>query len=489
MKRIALAALALSLSFLGKTSDAMEVTPRDDLLNALQSLTYLYPPASPAHYDGEPRIAMPQPQAPMERPQAIVLSGQINKGDADRIIEFHQNNWTYGQVIILDSPGGNFIEALRIGTHLKELQDPTEGGDVPTFTFLVRKGDQCLSACALILAMGGGVGNALIEKGATVGFHMGILPEEQAESTAKVRDVMNLTYDIVAEYTRLIEDGWQSPLLLREALKHRSFDSFFYLRGDMRSWQLGFDPVAKVDTAPQINQVGLDEGTVMRVCGALMHASSRRLPAETQHFMASWGDVTPFLPEAALRMSDVFDELGSNHISTGFPGEQFSIVTCTVSRSGNGDISIGIYDEDMPGNYIDKPKCTSDRRVQGWCAVSNGPTYPLTVPLLGDALGCSDGTLLRTVPDDPDNWVPGWLLRPETRTGTAKRDVNIRATPGLGTSPIGTLFQGTKAEITDCALTNDKQGVFFQVRDGGTQGWVSARFLNEEGLFAFPVTN
>ena len=489
MKHIAFAALALSLSFFGKASDAMEVTPRDDLLKDLQGLTYLYPPASPAHYDGEPRIAMPQPQAPTERPQAIVLSGQINKGDADRIIEFHQNNWFYGQVIILDSPGGNFIEALRIGTHFKELQDPTDGGDVPTFTFLVRKEDQCLSACALILAMGGGVGNALIEKGATVGFHMGILPDEQAESTAKVRDVMNLTYDIVAEYTRLIEDGWQSPLLLREALKHRDFDSFFYLKGDMRSWQLGFDPVADADIAPQINHVGLDDGAVKRVCGALMHASTPRLPPETRHFMASWGDMTPYLPEAALRISEVFDALGSNHISTGFPAEDVPIVTCSVSRSANGDISIGIFDDDMPGNYVEKPTCTSDRRVQGWCAVSNAPTHPLTVPLLADALGCSDGALLRTVPDDADNWVPGWLLRPETRTGTAKRDVNIRSTPGLSTSPIGTLSQGTQAEITDCALTNDKQGVFFQIKSGSTEGWVSARFLNEEGLFAFPVTN
>ena len=489
MKILAPAILAFGL-LLPTYSIALEIDDRPDLLSELQNFEFIYPPASPEQYSGQPRSPLPyEAEYNSDRPAAISLSGLINKGDAERFIKYHEEHWFYNQIIVLDSPGGQFLEALKIGTHLQELQDPTNGGDVPTFYFLVREGDKCLSACALILAMGGGVGHALVEQGAEVGFHMGLLSDEQAESSARVRDVMNLTYDIVAEYTRLIEDGWQSPMLLREALKHRTADSFYYLRAGMRSWQMGFAPVARTGKTPQINQVGLDDGTVMRVCSALMYASSPRLPTETQFAIAGYGDFTPSLPDAATRMQDVFDQLGSNHIMRPFPHENFPMVTCSLSRNAKGDVSIGIYDSTFTANMAADPKCSSSKTVLSWCATSDAPTHPLTAPLLADALGCGGGGLLRATPEDYDNWITGWMPQAPKREGVAKRDVNIRATPGLGTSPVGTLTQGTLAEILDCAVTRDKQGVFFKIRSIQSEGWVSARFLIEEGLMSFPVTN
>lgn len=337
--------------------------------------------------------------------------------------------------------------------------------------------------------MGGGVGQALIEQGAEVGFHMGLLPGNLAESTAPVRDIMNLTYDIVAQYTRLIDSGWQSPKLLREALKHRTFDSFYYLRGGMRSWQMGFDPVARTGKAPQINQIGLDDGTVMRVCSALMYASSPNMPTETQFGIAGYGDFTPRLPDAEIRIQDVFDQLKTNSIVRSFPDETFDIVTCSLSRNASGEISVGIHDANFDDNVANLPKCVSNRRVLNWCAATETLTHPLNVPLLADALGCSNGQLHMVSPQDGNNWIGGVVDYERARTGIAKRDVNVRETPGLGTAPIDTLTKGSRAEILDCALTRDKQGVFFKVRSNQTEGWVSARFLIEEGLFAFPVRN
>lgn len=471
-------------------SHALEFTAREDFLPRLQELVFVYPPADPVHYDALSHRPVPEIGPPAsDRPKVIHLSGQINKGDADRFIAFMEANWFYGQKFILDSPGGNFLEALKIGSWLVNQQDPA-ASDPPVFDFYVLEGDKCLSACALILAMGGGVGNAMIEQGATVGFHMGILPDEQAERTAKVRDVMNLTYDIVLEYTRLIEDGWQSPLLLRESLRHRTSDSFFYLRGGMRSWQMGFDPVARPNASPTVNLVGLDHGAAIRVCSALLFASRDRLSESAGFMVDSYGDRVPQMPDAAVRLKDIFDGLGSDHITLAFPFESFYVGQCSLSRSSNGDVSVGLIDPELGGSYAPKPECLNSKQMLGWCATREpAPTHPLTVPLLADSLGCSGGTLLRTVPEDTYNWQPNWLVRSEGRRGIAKREVNIRAVPGLGTSPIGTLAKGASAEITNCALTGDKQGVFFQIKSGSTQGWVSARFLIEEGLFAVPVTN
>lgn len=489
MKLIASIAVTLNL-FFSLHAVSMEIEVREDLLSELQDLVFIYPPASPANHDGKKRSPMPPDfGAPQSGPSVITLTGQITKGDADKFIQYHKNNWAYNQLIVLDSPGGNFLAALRIGSHLQELQDPSGGGDYPTFYFLVRKGDKCLSACALILAMGGGVGNALVEQGAEVGFHMGILPKGQAEQSARIGDVMNLTYDIVSEYTRLIVGGWQPPELLREALKHRKADSFYYLRGGMRSWQMGFEPVARSSAAPQINQVGLDDGTVMRACSALMYSSSPRLPDETRHFIAGYGDFTPRLPDAAVRMQEVFDDLGSDHIARPFPDETFHIVTCSLSRDRRGNVFIGIYDRNLDPNGSSSPTCATSRRSLSWCATKSKRVHPFRAPLLGNSLGCNNGSLLKVGPDNRDNWIGGWSETERERNGKAKRDVNIRKTPGLETPPIGTLKKGSEVQIVDCTMTNDKQGVFFKVRSIQNNGWVSARFIIEDGLFAFPITN
>jgi len=71
----------------------------------------------------------------------------------------------------------------------------------------------------------------------------------------------------------------------------------------------------------------------------------------------------------------------------------------------------------------------------------------------------------------------------------AKRDVNIRAVPGLLTQPIGTLPQNSQVHIEDCALTDDSQGVWFEIKSDRYSGWVSARFILEDTIVLLPVTN
>lgn len=468
----------LSLSCITGVAQALDIRQRADLSPRLQDLDWVYPAFRP-ELVGEPRD--PPFKVWNNNPRSTVyLSGAIEPGDADKVARFLEALNAHSIDFVLNSPGGHFIEALRIGTMLKP--DPT-ASDPPDWNFVVLREHQCLSACALILAMGGG----MIERGAKVGFHMGILPDDLADSTAQVRDVMNLTYDIVFEYTKLIEDGTQSPLLLREALRHRTSDSFFYLYGGMRSWALSFAPVGSGLSARAISQVGLDIGTTERLCQALGYARYDAMSVDSQRMIDFAGDFIPTMPDAAMLMRDVFERLSSDYVVKPLSG-----YTCVVSRNGAGSIGIQIYEEFLPGLQGIYPDCHNGAdtgRYLGWCSANPGLTDAVTVPLLADALGCSDGGLLRGRAYDQANYVPNWLDPLGARMGTAKRDVNIRATPGLDTQPIDTLSAQAEIRIEDCAITDDSQGVWFQVSNGSVAGWVSARFILEETILPLPITN
>ncbi|AZV77987.1 hypothetical protein EBB79_08815 [Parasedimentitalea marina] len=171
------------------------------------------------------------------------------------------------------------------------------------------------------------MGRGNIERGATVGFHMGMLPDAPSEQSAKIRDVMDLTYDTVLECTKLIEDGTQSPMLLREALKHRTRNSFYFLLGGICSWALGFPPVGQGLSTRAISQIGLDKGAVERICQSLSFAQYDRLTVGSQRGIDFAGDFTPVLPEAAVFVRDIFDGLATDTIAVYLSG-----TFCSLSR-------------------------------------------------------------------------------------------------------------------------------------------------------------
>lgn len=469
-----LLATLFTFAVFASTSQAMDITLRPDLSARLAALKWVYP--APIH-EFEDRLDLPYPKWGSSERDVVYLSGTIVLGDFNKFTKWFDLNGKHTMDFVLNSSGGNFVEALKIGSMLKV--DPT-AGDPLDWNLLVLKEDKCLSACALILAMGSGN----IERGATVGFHMGMLPDAKAEQSAKIRDVMDLTYDIVLEYTKLIEDGTQSPMLLREALKHRTHNSFFFLHGGMRSWALGFPSVGQGLSARTISQTGLDMGTVERICQSLGFAQYDRLTVDSQRGIDFAGDFIPVLPEASVPVRDIFGALSTDMIAASLSG-----TFCSLSRSEVGLISISSIDEYLPGTDTVAIECDNNQRIQGWCAISTDQTAPVTVPLLADALGCSDGQLMKDMPLDPAQQMPSWLEPPRERVGYAKRDVNIRVLPGLGTDPVDTLLKNTDVRIEDCALTDDTQGVWFKIRSDRTTGWVSARFILERAIFPVPVTN
>jgi hypothetical protein len=120
------------------------------------------------------------------------FSGSIEAGDADRI-EAAIAATASGTRLCLNSPGGDFVEGLRM-FHVIWNKD-----SVATY---VRNGDNCLSACAIAFLGGSlvvGTGairskNAVIEPGAWLGFHAPrlVLPDGGAHSSANVRDAYAL---------------------------------------------------------------------------------------------------------------------------------------------------------------------------------------------------------------------------------------------------------------------------------------------------------
>jgi hypothetical protein len=80
--------------------------------------------------------------ADTERPALISVSGEITKGDADRLANLLDQH--AGAIVFLDSEGGLVGEALRMGKMVRESASATA----------VAAGDECLSACALIWVAG-----------------------------------------------------------------------------------------------------------------------------------------------------------------------------------------------------------------------------------------------------------------------------------------------------------------------------------------------
>ena len=131
-------------------------------------------------------------KSPDIAPCDYYLSGPIEAGDAERI-EATIPATASGSRLCLNSPGGDFVEGLRM------FHVIWNKGSVATY---VRNGDRCLSACAIAFLGGSlvvGTGairskNSMIEPGAWLGFHAPrlVLPDGGTHSSANVSDAYAL---------------------------------------------------------------------------------------------------------------------------------------------------------------------------------------------------------------------------------------------------------------------------------------------------------
>ena len=462
---IALSAMAVMSV---QVASAADIKLEPELVERLKSLKPLYPLQGPASVlgDDSPYASSPGEDSGQldfaelnERPvNAIRISGRIDKGDSEKLKSVLQaeNAWIEG--IVFDSPGGNFLEGFRLAEEIRyvlESQDPNLGG------VYVLKDGQCLSACAIAFALSvdlvhPSIADArFVERGAELGFHMGLLPKEKADQTGRVGDILNLSYDIMAEFNRLLAGGANPPKLLAGALGHRTQDSFYLLTGGLKTWNLGFTPVSGDFEAQSVSADGLGVGAVSQICTTLLLAGRvyRDGVDEDEGLFHSGSD------EASRQLTDIVSATGSRHIARGTHGS----FSCHAHLTNDGRVRLSVWRGER--------QCSSggDDFVTDWCAVEPRATNAINLALLSDALGCGGGRF-----QPPPEWLE------DGRAGTVKRDVNMRQAPSLEAAKITTLSAGSSATITDCSLVDDSQGIWFEIESAADGvGWVSARFIHE----------
>ncbi|WP_417209323.1 SH3 domain-containing protein [Antarctobacter sp.] len=395
------------------------------------------------------------------------LSGRINPGDTDRIRAALETTW--GKLIVIDSPGGSFVEGIALGHYLKGI---LESQDPDLYGIFVLRDAPCLSACALAVALATstrdiayGDDARFIEHGAELGFHMGLLPEAQATQAVEARQMMNVTYDIVQAYTSLIMGGVAPPILLSEALEHRDANSFFYLRGGIRTHAMRLTPVGPPILSRPIHKSALMMDTVAGLCRTAFVAAPDIRRSFVDYEFGYIDGITP--DPAKTSLEDMTALLGSRRIAGSLNGAAH----CVVELFDDGTIGL-----DMRAG---SPPCQADGRQ--FCAVPVDRFRPPAAPvaLLADTYGCHSGSLTKQ-----GQFWSGDLngasdyVDDNDLTQTAVREVNMRAQPSLNAAIAGRLRAEQKIEISDCRIVDDVQGVWMQVRADGQTGWVSARFLS-----------
>jgi|GEM_PF-5146014 len=462
ISKLTLSSLMMISIFWCQPLFAATIALKPELFHYLSQLKRMYPPQTPSAIVGSEavRVNYAEVVGTRKNQTAIVVSGVIKKGDADKLDKI-LSDWSYYYTgIVFDSPGGNFLEGLRLA---KVIRKAWEGNEENLGGVFVLKGSQCLSACALAFA--GSVDpyhdaydTRFIETGAELGFHMGILPEHSAEQLVKADEMLSLGYDIVAEYTALIASNRNPTALLQEALKHREASSFYRVNANITAWSLGFSPVASGYLARQIGPSIFDESLAEKVCNTILSFGKIYKTGgemEFGQFIDYHQNLTGNLinnlsenrPLNALRVSEVY--------------------SCQMTIDENGFVGALVW--------RGAGKCTDGNpgRQSAWCITKNRNVWQVSTALLADTLGCPGGQF--SAPGT--NFYSG-----KKRMGTVKRDVNMRVSPSLQAGVVSQLQKGAKIEISNCRIVDDSQSVWFAIAGAAGKGWVSARFVYEHRI-------
>ncbi|MCB1381687.1 MAG: SH3 domain-containing protein [Notoacmeibacter sp.] len=458
------AGLTGGLALAAGGASCAEVEFRPDLAEHITALQRIYPAEGPSSVIGNLRSA--EQLAQTARLSAlgsdltvIHLSGAIETGDAEKLKAVIEKSPSYNKVIVFESPGGSFLEGFKIA---EVLRYDLEGQDPGIKGVYVIGGAQCLSACAIAFALSVDLVHAdqadtrFIEHGAQVGFHMGFLPSEKATQQAEVGQVLNLSYDISAAYSRLLNGGANPPSLFREALKHRTQDSFFYLQGNVEAWQMGFSPVSRGLLAHPAYAYGLDEAGAARLCNTLIvHGRAYKSGAELE-----FGTVDPPEEPKPLEAPEGQTTWFSSGTNGGF--------ACAIMAGPDKRLQASVWRGSRQCADGYRP---ADEFDVGWCPGKPVGTYPVTAGMIGDAYGCVDGKL------HPDIMWNNFADKTRKHPGRVSREVNFRESPDLKAGVIGKLQPGQKVDITGCQLLPDFQAVWYEVDTGSGRGWLSARFV------------
>lgn len=491
MTRRILRALACVLALVPAVGQAADITLRDDLRPRLAQLWPIYGEMTNTGR-GEP-VLLPAGagNAPYYGGLRIIsLSGVIEEGDARRLQALiGPEDQISSFAVVLDSPGGSFLEGVALG----ELLAGHRGGngDPALNAVIVLAEGECMSACAVAFALAAlprdsGASVRYVELGARLGFHMPFVPVDQQGRQTEIAAAMDLTYQIMSEYIRLIGNGIAPPALVQNALHYRRPQEFLLLRGGLVTRFMDFVPVAGPKGATPLALDGLTQRDAFNMCQYLTYSRGRTMIAAAYEFWpveigSQFPDDTP--------LKTLFQRLGERRIV-------------------NDGCSIEWQDDDTLG-IAGFGDCGRQSSGGGWCAAPRddygyrdfGPRLPTgTGALLADSLGCHGGALTRRYylwddgnafleEEKPEDyrWVGELFDAPEAPVvpldwSGARLASNLNIRTGPGGDRLARWTEGTPVEVTDCALSADGQGVWYQLVAKGQTGWASARYVDVPAL-------
>jgi hypothetical protein len=478
------AALAVVLALLAQGAVAAEIGLRPDLRPRLEQMVPIYDDTNNLFAFGPivPRPANPQ-DTYLGGLRVIGVSGVIEPGDTARLATLIGPAETAAPfVVVFDSPGGNFVEGVRMGEALQPFRGGN--GDPLLYGVIVLEEAHCMSACAVAFALAALPRDSrasvrYVELGARLGFHMPFVPTDQQTVRTEIAQAMDLTYEVMAEYMQLIGNGLAPTALVQNALHYRRPEDFFLLRGGLLTRFMDFVPVAGPRGATPLAISGLTERDALSMCQILTYSQGSRMTADDYEWwpINAYGEQEP---EATL--TDLFTRMGARRLA---------LDGCTIEWQ-EGD-SLGL---------LALGDCGRDYLSGGWCASPKDPFDPplpaATGALLADSLGCHGGALTRSYyrwdarnafleeeepaeyrwsgETDPD------MPRQRFDWGGARlaANVNLRAAPGGDVLTRWT--EGTEVAVLDCALSADDQGVWYHLASGSASGWASARYVDVPAL-------
>lgn len=221
----------------------------------------------------------------------VSLNGQIEKGDLQRLTAtIGDKSSQTGMPLLfkLDSPGGNFEEALLIARFVREQFLATR----------VEKGAQCLSACALIFMAGSSFNNSFSSKDrvlhvdAKLGFHAPTLVAtggtfdssdlESAYDTAL--EQLGQTLMAIARYQ---DESWANPLikpsLINEMmLRHGANFYFIDTIGKAAEFEIDLDLGGKIIRASQAGLLNACRNTIANINSGDVAASQIEMFRDTK---------------------------------------------------------------------------------------------------------------------------------------------------------------------------------------------------------------
>lgn len=457
-------AVLSALLYFGTTpTEAAEIELRPDLKPYLRSLTPIYD-----HW-GE---VFDEKNSPGEV-HVITYSGPVEQGDTAKLQSLVKGFPGFGSFfVVFNSPGGNFIEGIKLGQFLQQFRG---GNDISQLVGVaVLQDNGCYSACAVAFTMavaGEDAGNSAryIEVGADLGFHMPYYPKELGDQLSVISDTLNVGYDLVLEFSKIVSGGVSPIELLQMSLLHRSA-TFFTLKGGLLSRYMGFAPVSRNVLSYPLYADGLTMEQVGALCANLHFTRSdlRLTWLDVEGYEMDFGQYSPW-PEGTT-LNEAVQLLRSPRLLSYF---------CAVEV--RNDNSVGIHAREFT-----EQECVDASREGDWCpAIIDEYTELLpnaTVGQLANVFDCNLGQLLTEFhywgyPLTFDQEERGVAPTQLDRGIVVARKANLRSRPDLNASVVGQVRAGDNATIRDCQVQGDSQGVWTRVDTQLGSGWVSSRYL------------